>query len=347
MILEVEMKALKEALAIRKDQERTNRFATKAEKEYAQAKEGANSAREMLQAASNTMSEAGAEKEAALAAIEKARIAAGETRAISDKAKKNAKLAKLESATYAESRAAAKQDVISAKAREAEALAVLQRAKTKERYYRNLVRKRLKRAEDFYYIAEAAMKKGGNAQSMEFAIKAKSEMEQAKIAENEASIRAEATRAAAKVVEVRSQSIESARVKSRSLAKLLTLAEEISTALNEAYLAAKLSARAAAKVLLKAKDFASSKDEIVAFTAKKLESLTSIKDASEKRETLASAAAISAQAVVAAKQKAQAEAEARARSALTEARTLIVKPTPVPVEGALSGEVQPQPASIN
>ena len=347
MILEVEMKALKEALTIKKDQERTNRFATKAEKEYTQAKEGANNAREMLQAASNTMSEADAEKAVALTAIEKARIAAEETRALSDKAKKNAKLAKLESATYSELREGAKQDVIRAKAREEGSFSVLERAKAKESYYRNLIKKRLKKAEDFYYIAEAAMKKGGNAQSMEFAIKAKSEMEQAKIAENEADIRAEATRAAAKVVEVRIQATESARVKSRSLVKLMALAEEISTALNEAYQAVKLSAQAAEKVLLKAKDFASSKDEIVTFSAKKLESLTSIKDASEKKELLASEAVISSQAVVAAKQKAQAEAEARARGALNEARTLIVKPTPVPVEGALSGEIQPQPASIN
>jgi hypothetical protein len=344
MILEIEMKALKEAIETRKDQESTNTFATKAAKEFETAKTSADGARTMLDEANSKLAAVIAAKEAALAAIEKARIAAEEARTLADQAKMEAKLAGVDASTYLELRKEAKNEVIRAEAREASAVEVYNEAKAKEQYYRNLISRRLKNAEDFYYIAEAAMKKGGNAQALEFAVKAKAEMEQAKIAENEAAIRAEATMASQKVVESRKESTEAARIKSLALAKLIKLSEEITTALAEAYDAAKLSAAAAQKVLAKTQDLATSKDEVLTFSNKKVESLADIKNAAERKEILASTAAEAARAVVIAKEKALAEAEGRARTALADARTMVIGTAAepeIPAEGEQPVEEQP------
>jgi hypothetical protein len=324
MILESEMKAIKEALATKTDQENTEKFASKAEKELQKATDSANEARSMLEKANTGMTEVSSAKEAALAAIQRAQAAADEARAMADKAKQDAKMASLEASTYVQLRADAKKEVERAASREDAAQKVLSGAQAKEAYYRNLVKRRMRNAEDFYYIAAAAMKKGGNAQALEFAVKAKAEMEQAKIAENEAAIRAEATKAAEKVVEARREATAAAKIKSSSLAKLLTISKGIASGLEEAYKAAKLSSAAALKVLSETKDFASAKDDILAYANKKVESLTDIKTAAEQRETLASAAAESARAVVAAKAKAQAEAQARANAALLSAKTAVI-----------------------
>ncbi|MBN1595160.1 hypothetical protein JW933_04460 [candidate division FCPU426 bacterium] len=328
MILEVEMQALKEALSSRQDQESTNQFVSKAEKEFESAQVAATKSREMLTVASEETSKISAAKDSALAVIEKVKAAAEEVMNLANEAKKESKLAGIEATTYVELRKEAKDEVAIADERENMALQVLQRATEKEAYYRELVKRRINNAEDFYYIAEAAMSKGGNAQAMEFAIKAKAEMEQAKIAETEADIRAEAVKAAEKVLEARKEASEGARIRSRAFAKLMKIAEEISTSLQEAAAAAQLSAQAAQKVLDKANSFAASKDEVLTFANDKVTTLTEVKDSAERKEILSGEAAQSARAVLAAKQKAQAQAEARAQSALTEARGLVIKTPP-------------------
>jgi hypothetical protein len=341
MILEVEMKALREALDSRQDQEGSSKFADKADKEYQDAKTDADKARTMLQSANATQSEVTAAKDAAVALVEKAKAAADEVQTIADKAKTDAKLAGVDVTTFTELRALSKKEVTDAEGREVAAQSVLDQAREKEDYYRALVKRRMRNAEDFYYIADAAMKKGGNAQALEFAVKAKAEMEQAKIAENEAAIRAEATHAAEKVVDARKQATEAAKIKSTALAQLLRLTEEITKTLSEAYASAALSSKAAQQYLAKLKDFASSKDEVLAFSSKKVESLTNIKDSSEKKETLTGEAAQAAREVLAAKQKAQADSEARAQSALSDARTVVLGPQQqVPVSSNSSSTVQ-------
>jgi hypothetical protein len=333
MILEVEMKALKEALANKRDQENTTKFVSKAEKEHQKAQASAIKARDMLAGASGEATTIAAAKAAVLTIIEKVKAVAEEVQTLANLAKKEAKLAGIEATTFQELRLEAKKEVATSEAREATARKVLKRSKEKEQYYRNLVKRRIRNAEDFFYIAEAAMRKGGNAQAMEFAIKAKAEMEQAKIAENEANIRAEAVIAAGKVLEARKEAKASAIIKSRAFAKLLKISEEISLSLKEASEAARLSAVAAQKVVSRANKFAASKDEVLAFANKKVESLTTVKDASERKEMLTGEAALSAKAVLAAKQKALAHAEARAQSALSEARTIVIQPVPVPAIG--------------
>lgn len=343
MILEVEMKALKEALSIKKDQENTSKFVTRAEKEHTKAKSSANQAREMLGAASGEVTTISAAKTAVLAIIAKVKTVADEVQALAQSAKTESKLAGIEATTFQEMRLESKKEVTTAEAREATALKVLERSRQKETYYRSLVKRRIRNAEDFFYIAEAAMKKGGNAQAMEFAIKAKAEMEQAKIADNEADIRAEAVVASEKVLEARKEATATARLKSKTFAILLKLTEEISISLKEASEAARLSAAAAQKVVARASSFAASKDEVLTFANKKVASLAAVKDAAERKETLTGEAALAAQAVLVANQKAQAHAEARAQAALSEARTMVVKPTPVvPVQQQLGQQpVQP------
>lgn len=345
MILEVEMKALKEALESRQDEESISKFADKADMESTAAKEEADKSRTMLETANKAQSEVAAAKEEALALVAKAKAAAEEADTLASKAKTDAKLAGVDTATYADLHVLAKKEVSDAENRLNSAQSVLDQARSQEDYYRSLVKRRIKNAEDFYYIAEAAMKKGGNAQALEFAVKAKAEMEQAKIAENEAEIRAEATKAAEKVVEARKQSTAAAKIKFTALAQLLKLTQEISATLTEAYQAAALSAKAAQQYMDKMKDFASAKDAVVTFSSKKVDSLTNIKDSAEKKEALTIEAAQSAHAVLAAKQKAKAEAEAKAQSALGDARSVVlgaqgIAPTAAPASVPATAPVQ-------
>ena len=344
MIIEVELKALREALDQRQDQEKTSKFAERTEKEAEEAKGSANGAREMLQKSAATLAEAQTAKDSAVAAVDKITALANEARTLSENSKKEAKLAGVEAVGFVEMRKTAQAEVQMAMERETSALKVLQEARDQEEYYRSLVKRRMRNAEDFYYIAEAAMRKGGNSQSMEFAIKAKAEMQQAQVAENEANIRADATRAAEKLVESRKQSTEAAKIKAVAMAQMMKLSEEIAKALTEAFQAATASTAAAEKMLASTKNFSSSKDEVLTFSNKKTESLTSIKDAAEKKEALATDAAQSARAVVDAKQKALAEAESKAQSALAEAKTLVIT-TPAQQASEAAAAAQTAPAT--
>jgi hypothetical protein len=324
MIQEAEIKAVQEALRVRQDQESTQKFSDRAQQEYDSAKLSADQARELVDKSQSALNDANASKEAAQNAVAEAQAAAEKALEMAKNALKESKLAELDTTGITAMHKGCKAELIAAAERQDQALSVRDAAKQAEQYYREQVKRRLSNAEDFYYIAKAAMEKGGNAQSLEFAIKAKAEIEQAKIAENEANIRAEAAVAAEKVYQARLEATAAVKLKERTLQKMLQLVNEISSALLQAYEAAKQSASASQKVVSMLQQYSSAKDEIISFTNQKVASLTQLKVATEKKESLAQEAVTAAQAVLAAKQRAQAEAESRAKAALSDAQALVI-----------------------